>query len=63
MKGAEERMKLKIKRLCGIKKSLLKENLVEIQRYVSNPQFICGKCARVANDGANLCKPKRMVGP
>ena len=54
-------MKLKIKRLCGIKKSLLKENLVEVQRFVQEPRYICSKCARVANDEAVLCKPKRMA--
>ncbi len=53
-------MKLKIKRLCGLKKTALKDNLVEVQRFVSNPRYICCKCARVANDGSKLCKPEKM---
>ncbi len=53
-------MKLKIKTLCGVKKGLLKDHLIEIQRLVDAPRYICSKCARAANDGSVLCKPKKM---
>lgn len=54
-------MKIKPKPLCGLKKVVIKEHFVEVQRIVANPKFICGKCARVAHESAFLCKPKRLT--
>lgn len=53
-------MKLKNEPLCGIKKSVLKEHFDEIEKIVSCPKFICGKCARVANSSCFLCKAKKL---
>lgn len=54
-------MKLKAKSLCGIKRSAIKEHFDEIQRIVSCPQFVCGKCARVASQSCFLCKAKKLA--
>lgn len=29
----------------------------EVKALVTNPQFICFNCGRVANDAQNLCNP------
>ena len=53
-------MKLKNKTLCGIKKIAIKEHLDEIQKLVCRPKFICGKCARVAEQSCHLCRAKKL---
>jgi len=54
-------MKLKIKRLCGLKKNAFKEHFDEIQFIVARPKFVCEKCARVAGCGKHLCKARRIT--
>lgn len=53
-------MKLKIKSLCGLKRSAIKEHFEEIQLLVARPRFVCGKCARVAGCGSHLCKARKL---
>ena len=45
------------KPMCKLAK---KDKLAEIARLSDKPQYICTKCARVANDKKSLCKPKRL---
>ena len=53
-------MSKKKQTLCAYKKDEIKENLKELSRIVSDPKFICRKCARVANDKEYLCKPAKL---
>lgn len=50
----------KIKRLCKFSKSEIETNLIEISRIISEPEFICTKCARSANISNVLCNPKAL---
>ncbi|MEM9157507.1 MAG: hypothetical protein AAGB46_00555 [Verrucomicrobiota bacterium] len=54
-------MSLKRKSLCGFKKSIIEDHFDEIQKVVAEPKFVCGKCARVANDRCFLCKAKKLA--
>lgn len=54
-------MKLKIKSLCGLKKTTLRDHFDEIQLLVARPKFVCGKCARVASCGKHLCKARKLT--
>ena len=46
----------KIKNLCGIKKNDFHIYKDEVIKIVNNPNFICKKCLRVANEKKYLCK-------
>jgi hypothetical protein len=47
--------------LCSLHEDgLLKDNFEEWKRLVSNGQFVCGGCGRVANSSDNLCDPQKL---
>ncbi len=46
---------MKIKKLCDLKKSDVKDNLTRITAIVETPKFLCVKCARVSNEEKHLC--------
>jgi hypothetical protein len=41
-------------------KGMVKEKMEEWKKLVSNGQFVCGGCGRVANSADNLCKPEKL---
>ncbi|MBU1101499.1 MAG: hypothetical protein KKA84_13950 [Bacteroidetes bacterium] len=53
-------MSEKIETLCNLKKSAVTERFEEIVKMVNKPNYICKKCARVANEQIMVCKPKKM---
>lgn len=52
--------KIKHKNLCKLSKKDVEANLKDITLLVINPQFICCKCARVANREDLLCHPQKL---
>jgi len=49
------------KELCKLKKAL-KKDMGSYIPLVNNPNFVCKKCGRVANNKKNLCDGVRMKG-
>ena len=49
-----------IKKVCGLKKDTIKDNLDEVIEIVADAKYICCKCARVSKSKKHLCKPKPM---
>jgi hypothetical protein len=49
-----------MKSLCALSKKGVKQNLPKIMESVRDPQFICEKCARVANTKERLCKSVKI---
>jgi len=47
------------KKLCDLKK-LLKTDLMAYSLYVSQPNYLCEKCGRVANEKKRVCKPRAI---
>ncbi|NTW89098.1 MAG: hypothetical protein HGB26_08320 [Desulfobulbaceae bacterium] len=45
------------KTLCKLDKHDMEERMGDIVSLVSDPKFICRKCARVATNKKYLCKP------
>jgi hypothetical protein len=39
---------------------MLKDNIEEWKKLVSNAQHVCGGCGRVANSSDNLCDPQKL---
>ncbi len=49
------------KHLCYLHgEGLLKDNMGEWKKLVSNGQHVCGGCGRVANSSENLCDPQKL---
>jgi hypothetical protein len=46
--------------LCDWKKGDIADNLDKLKKIVSNPQYVCMKCARVAKDPDLLHKPEKL---
>ena len=47
--------------LCALhEEGLLKDNFGEWKKLVSNGQFVCGGCGRVAKSSDNLCDPQKL---
>ena len=46
--------------LCDWSKKDIELHLDQLAAWVSNPEFICTKCARAANSKKVLCHPKRF---
>jgi hypothetical protein len=51
-----------MKELCKLKKNELAINFKKIIEITSKPEYICTKCARVANEKKYLCEPTKMKG-
>ncbi|MDG3086805.1 hypothetical protein P7F88_12195 [Vibrio hannami] len=45
------------KRLCKLRRHDITESFGEITRLVSQPQYLCGSCARSSIEKSSLCKP------
>jgi hypothetical protein len=52
--------KLKKSSLCKWSKADILDNLEDLIVLVGQPNYVCRKCTRVANDKINLCKPIRF---
>jgi len=50
----------KIKTLCDLEKKDIEKRLDQISRIVSEPQYVCRKCARAAKRKVYLCKPQKI---
>ena len=48
------------KPLCKWDKDEIKDNFKQLKKLVSEPRFICRKCARAANKADSLCKPEEL---
>jgi len=49
------------KHLCYLHgEGLLKDNIEEWKKLVSNGQYFCGGCGRIANSSENLCDPQKL---
>jgi hypothetical protein len=49
------------KHLCYLHgEGLLSENIQKWKNLVSNGQYVCGGCGRVANSSENLCDPQAL---
>jgi len=47
--------------LCALHEDgLLKDNVEAWKKLVSNGQFVCGGCGRVAKSADNLCDPQPL---
>lgn len=49
------------KRLCKWNRQDIAEQLGDIQRLVSSPQYFCRSCARASQDKDLLCKPTSLA--
>lgn len=58
---SEDEMKeLKIDTLCDLSKKDIEKHFDKIKNLVSEPNFMCEKCARVCSKKSYLCKPKKL---
>jgi hypothetical protein len=48
------------KELCKWDKDEIKDKLKDLKKIVSEPRFICRKCARAARKEEHLCKPEPL---
>jgi hypothetical protein len=46
--------------LCKLDKHDMEERMLDIVSLVSEPKFICRKCARVATNKKYLCQPVKI---
>lgn len=57
-KKSDKKKSVKKHTLCKlVKNDFLKKHFSEYMDLVANPEWICRKCGRVANDPKSLCKP------
>lgn len=50
-----------VKRLCKWSRHEISAGLGDLHRLVSAPKFVCGACARSANQSSSLCKPLALT--
>jgi hypothetical protein len=50
----------KYKTLCELDKKYIEKKLSSITKLVLDPNYICIKCARVAQQKEYLCKPQKL---
>lgn len=48
------------KTLCKWDKDDIKDNFKELKKIVSEPRYVCRKCARAAKKEEWLCKPEEL---
>lgn len=48
------------KSLCKWSKDDIKDDLKQLKKIVSEPAFVCLKCARAAKKEEYLCKPEKL---
>lgn len=49
-----------MKTLCDYSKKDIEKNHKKIAALVSDPKFLCEKCARAVNDKRYICKPVKI---
>ncbi|MGF1725905.1 hypothetical protein [Photobacterium nomapromontoriensis] len=52
-----------VKSLCKFRRVELADQFSAISRIVSEPNYICSSCARVAAEKGYLCKPSALARP
>ncbi len=50
------------KTLCAMvgKNGLSKEDIKKFVKLVDQPEYVCERCGRAANDKKNLCRPAKI---
>lgn len=48
------------KTLCEWRRHEIPADLKALRKILRKPKFVCGKCARSANDKSYLCQPLRL---
>ncbi|WP_156120141.1 hypothetical protein [Aeromonas finlandensis] len=48
------------KTLCEWRRHEIPTDLKALRKIVRKPKFVCGKCARSANEKSYLCQPLRL---
>lgn len=48
------------KTLCDWKKKDIEKHFDELCEILSQPRYVCRKCARCAHSSRYLCKPRKM---
>ena len=48
------------KTLCHLDRDDIEDNIDEIIELVSQPEYVCRKCARVSKEKDHLCKPLKL---
>jgi hypothetical protein len=48
------------KTLCEWRRHEIPADLKTLRKILRKPKFVCGKCARSANDKEYLCQPLRL---
>lgn len=49
-----------MKHLCEISKKGVDKNMVKVLSIITNPEYLCMKCARVSAKKDRLCKPSKI---
>lgn len=49
------------KTLCKYRRTEIADQFATISKIVSEPNYMCASCTRVANDKMYLCKPSRLT--
>jgi hypothetical protein len=55
--------KLEKRSLCKWEKSDIRKNIKALYALTADPQYVCEKCARVANSRTTVCKPYKFEIP
>ena len=49
------------KHLCHLQyNGYMNQNFEDFKKLVINPQFICRKCGRAANQASSICQPEKL---
>ncbi|MFM5034830.1 MULTISPECIES: hypothetical protein [Aeromonas] len=56
----EEVIAMGHKTLCEWRRHEIPSDLKTLRKILRKPKFVCGKCARSANDKDYLCQPLRL---
>ncbi|MBI9101524.1 MAG: hypothetical protein JEY99_03840 [Spirochaetales bacterium] len=48
------------KKLCKWEKADREKKLEKLKSLVNNPQYVCVKCGRAANEKEIVCKPEKI---
>lgn len=51
---------MKTPKLCAWKKDAIGDRRAKLEKIVSEPRYLCVRCARVATKKKHLCKPERL---
>ncbi len=49
-----------MKCLCDLNKKEIEKDINLIMALVNKPRYVCGKCARAANEKKLVCKPVKI---